>query len=91
MKLKGNDRAKTVKKLKKGEIDEMKVQKFADQSVSKAIKISTSIMHKPMEFSAIQKQLNDDTTSLRITSERNNIKKRSLTFIDPVVDLENLE
>ena len=48
-------------------------------------------MHKPMEFSAIQKQLNDDTTSLRITSERNNIKKRSLTFIDPVADLENLE
>jgi len=30
LKLKGNDRAKTVKKLKKGEIDEMKVQKFAD-------------------------------------------------------------
>lgn len=48
-------------------------------------------MHKPMEFSVIQKQLNDDPTSLRITSERNDIKKRSLTFIDPVVDLEDLE
>lgn len=46
LKLKGNDkdRARTVKKLKKGEIDEIKVQKFADHSVSKPILISTSIL-----------------------------------------------
>ena len=72
LKLKGNDRAKTVKKLKKGEIDELKVQKLADHSVSKAIKISTSIIQMPIELKGNKKH-NDDSTSLRVTAPvRNN-------------------